>query len=389
MSDDPLLAWRKSFPILDRCAYLLTHSLGAMHASVPVSLAEFTGLGETRGACAWEEAWLPRVRETADAIGSLLGAPEGSVALHQNVTALLGIVASCLTFPRGRNRVVFPAPDFSTLRYVWTGQERFGAEPVAVASRDGVGVETEDMLEAIDERTSLVALSHVLFKSSYLMDVPSIVRRARQVGARVLLDIYQSAGTVPIDLVALDVDFAVGGSVKWLCGGPGACYLYVKPDLSESLEPAQRGWFSHARPFAFEEGFSYADGAMRFMGGSPGVPALYSCRPGIEAVRSVGIERIREKSLRQTARIVGRSRDHGLKVCSPLDPQRRGGTVTIACPDGERVTREMIEAGVMVDHRSGAGIRIGPHFYTMDAECDRAVDEIARRSADRPERGRP
>ncbi|MBI4231103.1 MAG: aminotransferase class V-fold PLP-dependent enzyme [Planctomycetes bacterium] len=380
MDADPLLAWRKSFPILGRCAYLLTHSLGAMHESVPASLTEFTGLWQERGACAWEEAWLPRVRQTADAIGGLLGAPAGSVTLHQNVTSLLGIVASCLTYPPERNRVVFPSPDFSTLRYVWTGQERFGAAPVPVGSRDGIGIETADMIAAIDERTRLVALSHVLFKSSYLMDVPAIVRRAREVGALVLLDVYQSAGTVPLDLGALGVDFAVGGAVKWLCGGPGACYLYVKPDLSATLEPAQRGWFSHARPFAFEEGFSYAEGASRFMGGSPGVPALYSCRPGLEAVRSVGVDRIRRKSLRQTERIIRRAKEHGLAVRTPLDPERRGGTVTIACPDGDRVTREMIEAGVMVDHRPGAGIRIGPHFYTMDAECDRAVDEVARRS---------
>ena len=247
-----------------------------------------------------------------------------------------------------------------------------------VESEDGRTVPTERTLAAIDEETLLVPISHVLFKSAYLQDAKAIVGRANAVGALVVLDCYQSAGTVPIDVKALDVDFAVGGSVKWLCGGPGAGYLYVRPDLHERLEPTVTGWMAHREPFAFEIGaIDYAPNAFRLLHGTPHVPALYSARSGYEIILEVGVDRIRAKSQRQTQRLIELAQERGVRVTSPRDPARRGGTVTIDVEHGPAVTKELIRREVLVDYRPGAGIRVSPHFYTTDEEVEHTVAQIA------------
>jgi len=233
------------------------------------------------------------------------------------------------------------------------------------------------MLNAIDEQTQLVSVSHVAFRSSFVQDLHAIIQRAHEVGAFVVADLYQSAGTLPVNVRALGLDFATGGSVKWLCGGPGAGYLYVRPDLRARLRPAATGWMAHRRPFEFESGpIDFADDAFRFLNGTPAIPALYSARSGYEIVNQIGVAAIRAKSLRQTQRLIELADEASLPVRSCRNPQTRGGVVVIDVPNGDQVARELARREVLVDYRPNAGIRIAPHFYTADDELDYAIAEM-------------
>jgi len=248
---------------------------------------------------------------------------------------------------------------------------------VSVPSEDGITIPQDKLLAAIDEETALVSVSHVIFKSAFVQDLAAIVRRAHQMGALVMADLYQSAGTLPIDVRGLDVDFATGGSVKWLCGGPGAGYLYVRRDLWPKLEPKVTGWMAHKRPFEFESGqIDYADDAFRFLTGTPAIPALYAARSGYEIINQVGVPAIREKSLRQTQRLMELAEDAGFRVNTPRNPLHRGGTVTVDVPDGKTVTKELLRRDILIDYRPGAGIRIAPHFYTNDEEIELVIGQI-------------
>jgi len=309
--------------------------------------------------------------------------------MHQNVSVCQSLIASCFDFRQRRNKIVYSALNFPSVMYVWEERRRDGARIVEVPSPDGITVPTEALIDAIDEETLLVPISHVLFKSSYLQDVHAITQKAHRAGAMVLLDCYQSAGTVPFSLAELGVDFATGGSVKWLCGGPGAGYLYVRPDLIGRLEPRVTGWMAHQRPFEFEPGrIRYAGDIARFLHGSPGIPALFAALPGYRIIQDVGVAAIRRKSLRQTEllRQAGLARGHA--VPSPPDPLQRGGTVAIDVDQGAAIVRCLARREILVDYRPGAGIRISPHFYTTDGEliaCLDAIDDIVRRGEHRAE----
>jgi kynureninase len=249
-----------------------------------------------------------------------------------------------------------------------------------MVATDGIQVPLDDMLAAIDEQTLLVPISHVIFRSAYIQDAKAIIERAHQVGAHVVLDTYQSLGTVPLDVQALETDFCCGGTLKWLCGGPGVAYLYVRPDLAAKLQPAFTGWIAHQQPFAFEVGAQrYTAGQYRFMNGTPNVPALYAAWPGAKIVRQVGVEAIREKSKRQTAKLIELAESRGWQVNTPRDLERRGGTVSIDMPFAQEVCTELIKRNILVDYRPQAGVRISPHFYNQDEELEvaiRAVEDI-------------
>ena len=382
---DPLLKWRSEFPILETCTYLVSHSLGAMPRGARESVREFLDAWDTRGVRAWHEGWWEIGRETGDLLAPILGAPKHSISMHQNVTVTMGIIASCYRFDGRRNTIVLSELEFPTNMYLFEGCRRLGAEIVYVPSNDGIRVPLDRVLDAIDERTALVPLSLVLFKSSYIQDARTIIEKAHQVGAHVILDVYQATGTVPFDLTALGADFAVGGSVKWLCGGPGAAYLYVRPDLARTLEPALAGWAAHAEPFAFETGaIRYADAPERFQGGTPNVPALYTARAGYRIVAEIGVEAIRARSLRLTRRIIDAALAKDYRVNTPLHDGERGGTVTIDVPNAAAVAEELIRRDVIIDYRPGAGIRMAPHFYNTEDEVDRALAtmiEIVREGA--------
>jgi kynureninase len=278
-------------------------------------------------------------------------------------------VLSCF-FPidPARNRVVYERENFPSVRYLYQAQPDLD---VLVCEDE------EAIVEAIDERTLLVPISHVLFKTAVIQDVEPIVRRAHEVGAYVILDCYQSAGIVPVDVTALDVDFAVGGSVKWLCGGPGNGWLYVRPDHAERLRPTFTGWQAHATPFGFEEEMRYASGAARFLTGTPNVPAHYAATAGYDLIEEIGVDRIRANSLRQTQLLIDLADDAGFEVRSPRDARRRGGTVTVHVPDFPAVHRELAERQILCDFRPDAGLRLGPHYYTSDDELRLVIAQIA------------
>jgi kynureninase len=376
-AEDPLLAWRDQFPILERATYLVSHSLGAMPRAAETRLKEYTDTWASRGVRAWAEGWWRMPLTVGDQVGRIIGAAPGSVVMHQNVSVCQALILSCFDFAGRRNKVVYEGLNFPSVMYVYEAHRALGAEVVTVPSDDGITVPLERFLAAIDERTLLVPLSHVIFKSAFIQDVPAIVRRAHEVGALVVADLYQSAGTVPVDVAAWDVDFATGGSVKWLCGGPGAGYLYVAPRLHRQLSPRLTGWMAHRAPFSFETGaIEYADDATRFLHGTPAVPALYAAQPGYEIVSAAGVDAIRAKSVRQVQLLVDLARERGFRPHAPERPEQRGGMVILDISHGQAVTRELLRREVIVDFRPGAGIRFSPHFYTTDGEILRALDEV-------------
>ncbi|NHC15804.1 aminotransferase class V-fold PLP-dependent enzyme [Motilibacter deserti] len=384
MAHEDLLQLRADHPVLSRGTYLASHTLGAMHRRTPERLAEFSTLWAERGVASWG-VWGPEVRRVADLVGSIVGAPPGTTVLRQSVADLLGAVASAVDWSGPRNRVVYSDLEWPSSHYLWTEQQRHGAEVVVVPSEPDPALPDEPAIEAsverlvaaIDERTAVVPISHVLFRTSALVDVRPVVERAHAVGALVVLDAYQSAGCVPVDVVALGVDACVGGSVKWLCGGPGAAWMYVAPHAADRLRPAAVGWWGHARPFDFEFGpMDYAEGAMRFAGGTPGVPSAYAASAGYEAVLAAGVERIRERSVSLTQPLLEDALSRGFTVRSPRDPARRGGAVAIDPGDALRVRDELLVRGFTVDARPGVGLRIGPHFYNSAEECVAVLDAV-------------
>ncbi|HEU0247751.1 MAG TPA: aminotransferase class V-fold PLP-dependent enzyme [Gaiellaceae bacterium] len=364
-----LLSYRAEFPILEHTTYLASHTLGPMPRRAAERLAEFARMWAERGIRSWAEGWWATPMRVGDQIGRIIGALPGSTVMHQNVAIAEAIALSCFRpVDPARNRVVYERANFPSVRYLYQAQP----DLEVVICESG-----EEIVERIDERTLLVPISHVLFKEAEIQDVEPIVRRAHDVGAHVILDCYQSAGIVPLDVTGLGVDFAVGGSVKWLCGGPGNGWLYVRPDLAERLEPTYVGWQAHARPFGFEEEMEYATGAARFLTGTPNPAAHYAGTAGYDLVEEVGIARIRENSLRQTQLLIDLADQTGFEVRSPREPARRGGTVTLDVPDAAAVYAELEERGILGDYRPGAGIRVGPHFFTTDEELRFAVAQIA------------
>lgn len=374
---DELLEWRAEFPILEKTVYMISHSLGAMPQRTRDRLQEYTDIWATRGIRAWEEGWWEMPVKVGDLIGKIIGAGSGEVVMQQNVSICQSVVLSCFDWTAKRNKVVCQAIDFPSNLYIYNSLEKLGARVVTVPSDDGMTVPLDRLLNAIDEETLLVPISHVIFKSSYIQDLKAITAKAHEVGAYVIADIYQSAGTVPLNVREINLDFATGGSVKWLCGGPGAGYLYVKRDLWPKLEPRLTGWMAHKSPFEFEAGpIRYAEDAFRFLNGSPNIPGLYAAMSGYEIISTIGVNRIREKSLRQTSRLIDLAENAGYEVRSPKRESERGGSVVIDVPNGDLVTKELLRRDFLVDYRPGAGIRVAPHFYTRDEELDQIIAEI-------------
>jgi len=374
---DPLLGYRAEFPILERTTYLVSNSLGAMPRSVPERLAEYVDQWAELGVRAWAKGWWDMPLTVGNEIAPLIGAAPGQIAMLPNVTIAQTSVLSSLDYDDGRDAIVMTDLDFPSVRYVYDQlATRLGARIVAVPSDDGISIDTQRVIDAIDERTRLVAISHVLFRSAYIMDVEAICRRAREVGALVSLDAFHSVGIIPVDVASLGVDFLSGGVLKWLCGGPGGAFLYASPEATRSLKPSFTGWQAHERPFAFENEMHYAGDAWHWLNGTPPIPALFAAIEGPRIVVRAGIDAIRAKSIRQTARLIELADARGYKVTAPRDPARRGGTVAFDVPHSYGVAQALLANDVIVDYRPNAGIRIGPHFYTSDAELERVVEMI-------------
>jgi kynureninase len=372
---DPLLAFRNEFPILDHTTYLVSNSLGAMPRAVPERLAEYVDEWAEQGVRAWGRAWWQMPGAVGNEIAPLIGADDGEVVMIGNVTLGQATVLSALDYPPERNRIVMTALDFPSVRYVYDRlATRLGAEIVVVpAAADGISVDADAVIAAIDERTRLVCISHVLFRSAYVMDVAPIARRAHDVGALLSLDAFHAVGIMPVDVKALGADFLTGGVLKWLCGGPGGCFLYIAPGEPASLEPSLTGWLAHENPFGFQSDMAFASSAYRWLNGTPAVPALYAAIEGPRIVRRAGPAAIRAKSMRQTARLIELAEARGYPVRTPREAARRGGTVAFDVPHAREVSEYLLARDVLVDYRPNAGIRVAPHFYTRDDELDAVV----------------
>jgi len=374
---DPLLAFREEFPILAKTNYLVSNSLGPMPRTVPEKLAEYGRDWGELGVKAWNRGWWEQPVEIGNEIAPLINAGNDEIVMMPNVTIAQTAVLSSIDFSRDRDTVVMTDLDFPSVRYAYAEMaKRLGARVVSVPSDDGITIDRDKLLQAIDERTRLVAISHVLFRSAFLQDVDAICARAHEAGALVSLDSFHAVGIVPVDVKRSKTDFLTGGVLKWLCGGPGACFLYVSPAVRDQLKPALTGWQAHSRPFAFEEDMEYTTGAFRWLNGTPVIPALYAAAEGAKILRKAGIEAIREKSLRLTSRLIELADARGYTVFAPRDPRQRGGTVALDVPHGYEITQHLLSQNILVDYRVGAGIRIAPHFFTREDELEEVVFEI-------------
>lgn len=370
--------WRDEFPILSRTVYMISNSLGAMPRQTAANLAEYAETWATRGVRAWEERWWEMPLEVGDKIARIIGAPPRTVSMHENVTTAHLVALSAIQPAAARRRLVCSAMDFPSMIHLFRAQQAAGFELDVVGGEDDLSVATDKLLNAIDRSTAVVAVSHVLFRTSYIMDAAAIVARAHDAGAQVILDTYQSAGIVPLDVSALNVDFAVGGCLKWLCGGPGNAFLYTRPDLLRSAAPTFTGWLSDRASFAFRtDAIEPRDDAMRMMNGTPAIPAYYAALAGLDIIRQVGVTRIRENSRLQTARLLELVDRYGFTSMASRDPERLAGTVAVDVPEAHLVSKTLKARDFVVDYRPPVGIRISPHFYNTVDEIDRIMAEIA------------
>ena len=378
---DALETWRNEFPILARTVYMISNSLGAMPRKTAQNLAEYANTWATRGVRGWEERWWEMPLEIGNKIGRVIGARPGTVSMHENVTTAHLVALSCLRPSGSRRRLVCTEMDFPSMIHLYRAQQAAGFEVHVVPAEADLTVRTDRVLDAIDRTTSVVAFSHVLFRTSYIMDAAAIVARAHEVGAVAILDTYQSAGIVPLDVDALQVDFATGGCLKWLCGGPGNAFLYTQPNLLKSAQPSFTGWVSHRSPFSFEtapaDAAALRDDAMRMMNGTPSIPAYYAALAGLDVINEVGVDRIRERSKQLTGRLLSLADRHGFTSAAARDPERLAGTVAVSVPDAHLVSRTLKAREFIVDYRPPVGVRISPHFYNTTDEIDRIMDEIA------------
>jgi kynureninase len=380
MTESNINRRRAEFPTLASGIHLLSHSLGPVPQAARESLlAYYEAWEQHTSEDAWAASWWELSQQVGDRIARILGGTPGSVQIQPNASIALASVASCFDFPATkRNKVVTSALDFPSMEYIWESQRSLGAQVEIVESPDGITVPLENILAAIDDTTSLVAISHTSFQSSYRINAKAIVERAHSLGALVLLDVYQSAGAVELAASEWGVDFLIGGTIKWLCGGPACGYLYVRPDLQGELRPRLTGWVAHAAPFEFAHlPMRYARSVRRFAQGTPSIPALYSALPGLQIVEEVGIETIASESRRRTEWMVGFGLDQGWTINSPRDVNHRGGSVMIKVDNGPELVERLAKRKVFVDCRPGVGLRISPHFFNTDEEVEEAMKVLS------------
>lgn len=371
-----LARYRERYPILSNTTYLNSNSMGAMPVTAADALAEYAAVWREQGVEAWD-TWVGVIDEVADSVGRMFGAKAGQTTLNQNVAFFQGQVASCIDFSGPRNKVVIEELMFPNVIYVWERYQQLGAKLELVPSEDGMNIALERTLEAIDETTAIVSISHAVYVSGALMDLKAIAERAHEVGALCMVDAYQTLGVVPMDVFDLGVDILVGGSHKWLCSGPGTGFMWVHPDVAPKLNPRSTGWWGHRDPFAFEPApIDYAQGAWRFMGGTPSVPGHYVAREAYKDLHEVGIETIRQHNAALCQIIIDRARAAGLTIHSPLPHHLRTGFVAVEFDNSQAVSKQLISEHYKHDWRPGCGLRLGPHFYNTEQDVNRFMDRV-------------
>lgn len=376
--EEALLAARAEVPTCERFVHLVSHSNGPAPRGVREVAQAYADDWEREAVGVWQK-WMPAVHELGDLIARVLGAAPKSVVALPNCSTAHVIVASSFDYRAGpRRKVVYDDLVFPSMHYIWKAQERNGAE-IHVVRSDGVKPPIDALLEAIDEQTLIVPISHVMFRAGAMIDIERVMARAREVGAFVFLDVYQSAGVVPIDLGRWGCELACGGSLKWTCGGPGGGYLYVRPDVLDRLSPTAIGWFGHAQPFAFDmDEMRFADGSARFLGGVPTIPSILTAHVGWALIERLGVDRIRSKSLRQTRKVREMLAEQGgIRFTTPAEDDERGGFLAFDFDGAAEASQELARRRFLQDHRPGGGMRISPHFFTTDAELEAFVRELA------------
>jgi kynureninase len=371
---------RNEFPTLASGIHLLSHSLGPVPRAARQSMLDYIDAWEHHTSeDAWATSWWTLSRRVGDRIARILGGAPGSVQIQPNASLALATAASCFDFKSGaRRKVVTTALDFPSMHYFWDGQRSIGAQIEVVPSSDGISVPLERIIDAIDSETCLVALSHTSYCSSYRVDAQAIVEQAHAKGALVLLDVYQSAGVMRLNAADWNVDFLIGGTIKWLCGGPSCGYLYVRPDLQRDLQPRLTGWVAHDSPFDFAEApMRYAKSVRRFAQGTPSIPALYSAIPGLDIIEAVGVVDIFAESQRRTQLMIDFAAKRGWTINSPVNKKQRGGSVMIGVENALSMVERLAERKVFVDWRPDAGLRMSPHFFNTDEEIEEALNILA------------
>jgi kynureninase len=373
-----LIEFRNEFPAVNESVYLINHSIGAMPEKAVLYLKEYAEIWNKKNVKAWEEDWWGLNSEVGNIIAEIINAPKDVISFHPNVTAAMATVLSCFEFSKSKNKIVYTDMAFPSVKYLLQSFIPEGVEHNIIKSEDGISVSAEQIMNAIDDNTLLVPISHVFFRSSYLQGVKAIIDKAHSCGAYVLLDSYQAVGTVPIDAADLNVDVLVAGTIKWLCGGPGAAFLYIQPDLALKLKPKITGWCAHENPFAFADKMKYSENiSYRFLNGTPHIPSIYSAKAGIEIIRDIGVNKIRKRSLFLTQRIIDHAKNYGFTLNTPEIPDKRGGTVVVQLENSQKISEELVKRKFLVDWRPHAGIRISPHFYNTEDEVDSIMEEIS------------
>jgi kynureninase len=382
--EEELLAARSEFPTCEKAVHLMSHTFGPVPRAARELANRYIDEWETETIHVWDK-WYPALLEFGNIWSRLLNVESGTVIPVANCTAAEVIIASSFDYRASeRRKIVYDDLVFPSIHYVWSEQERNGAE-ICVVKSDGINPPTEKLLEAIDERTLIVPISHVMFRGGAMYDAKRIIDKAHSVGALVFLDVYQSAGIVPLDLGAWGCDMASGGALKWMCGGPGAGFLYVRKEVLDRLRPTATGWFGHAEPFTFEMGrMRYGEGSMRFIGGVPAIPSIYTARAGLEIIQRLGVDRIRKKSLRQTRLLRAALLERGLDVRTPADEASHAGFLTVEFPNAKAVSAELVNRHFLQDYRAGGGMRISPHFFTTDGEIAAFLEELDKVRATMP-----
>ena len=380
MTDTGIL--RDEFPITARLNYLNNCSLTPMPRRARRALDEYAALWSEWGGRAWYSHWMEELEALRGDFAAVLCADVDEVALQPGVSTALVAVASALDYSR-RDTVVVSDIDFPTDGHVFLAREHQGVKVRFVHSPDGISVPLDAFAEAIDERTAIVCTGHVFYASGAIQDVASLAKLCHDKGALLLVDAYQSIGAFPFDVHASGVDFLAGGTLKWLMGGPGMAFLYVRRDLSPRLRPTALGWWSQADPFAFDvRHLDLPPTARRFEYGTPSVPTAYAARAGLAVLREVGVERVRSSHQRLSQRLVDGALARGLKVRSPREAERRTSIVTIVHPDPHAAVDGLRERGIIVDSRPGV-VRFSPHFFNTEQEIDAAVEAMVEVSAAR------
>jgi len=367
-------ALRAEFPLLDRFIYLNACSLGPLPRRGRAALAKYAQDWDEQGTPVWFSTWLPLLERFRDKVGELLAAPAGSTAIAPSVSVALTSLATGLPLPPGRDKILIGELDFPTIGHQWLSRPGFEVE--FVPSPDAMTIPPEAFAERIDSRTALVATTHLFYTTGYLQDVRAIADAAHAAGALCVIDGYQTCGCVPLDVAGMDCDAFVGGCLKWVSGGPGNAFLYVRPELISQVRPQGTGWFATRDPFSFTlQQLIFADDARRLETGTWAVGCHYAGLAGLETVLEVGVANIQERLRDLTDRILERCDAAGVKTFTPRERGRRCGIVTLECDRPEEVEARLRAAGVIVDSRPGR-LRLSPHWCVTEEELERGMELV-------------